>query len=137
MSFDGYIDLMIVVDHMTGFEAIKPIKEMNSASFARSVYTILLQYGLLHTEITDPNSKFKGQFKEAFLSLKIHHHLSARGHHDAILVKRFNWFLKAGLRVFNNDRETNQVFVKELKPSHMHGICAPFLEPILVHRYLQ
>jgi hypothetical protein len=67
---------------------------------------------LLHTVITDPDSKFKGQFKEAFLVLKIHHHLSARGHHDAILVERFNPFLSAGLHVFNNDRETNRVFVE-------------------------
>jgi hypothetical protein len=108
-SFDGFTGLMIVVDHMTGFTAIEPIKEMNSSSFARSVYVNLLQYGL---SITDPDSKFKGQFKEAFATLKIHHHLSARGHHDAILVERFNRFLNAGLRVFNNDRESNRVFVK-------------------------
>jgi hypothetical protein len=97
---------------MTGFAAIEPIKEMNSASFAKSVDTILLRYGLSHTVITNPNSKFKGQFKQAFLVLKIHHNLSARGHHDAILVERFNQFLNAGLRVFNNDRETNRVFVE-------------------------
>jgi hypothetical protein len=60
MSFDGYIGLMIVVCHMTGFAAIKLIKEMNSASFAKSVYTILFRYGLSHTVITDPGSKFKG-----------------------------------------------------------------------------
>jgi hypothetical protein len=95
---------MIVVDHMTGFAAIEPIKEMNSSSFARSmVYVILLRYGLSHTVITDPDSKFKGQFKEAFATLKIHHHLSTRDHHGAILVERFNRFLNAGLQVFNND----------------------------------
>jgi hypothetical protein len=112
MLFDGYIGLMIVVCHMTGFAAIEPIKEMNSASFAKSVYTILLRYGLSHRVVTDPDSKFKGQFKEEFLTLRIYHHLSARGHHDAILVKRFNRFLNAGLRVFNNDRETNRVFAE-------------------------
>jgi hypothetical protein len=41
-SFDGFTGLMIVVDHMTGFAAIEPIKEMNSSSSARSVYVILL-----------------------------------------------------------------------------------------------
>jgi hypothetical protein len=112
MLFDGYISLMIVVCHMTGFAAIEPVKEMNSASFAKPVYTSLLRYGLSHTVITNPDSKFKGQFKEAFLVLKIHHHLSARGHHDAILAERFNQFLNAGLRVFNNDRETNRVFLE-------------------------
>jgi HKD family nuclease len=111
-SFDGFIGLMIVVCHMTGFAAIEPIKEKNSSSFARSVYIILLRYGLANSVITDPDSKFKGEFKEAFETLKIHHHLSARGHHDAILVERFNRFLNAGLRVFNNDRETNRVFVE-------------------------
>jgi hypothetical protein len=111
-SFDGFTGLMIVVDHMTGFAAIEPIKEMNSSLFARSVYVILLRYGLSHTVITGPDSKFKGQFKEAFATLKIHHHLSARGHHDAILVEQFNCFLNAGLRVFNNARESNRVFVE-------------------------
>jgi hypothetical protein len=110
MPFDGYICLMIVVCHITGFGAIEPIKEMNLALFAKLVRTFLLRYGLLHTVITDPDLKFKGQFKEAFLTLKIHHHLSARGHHDAILVEHFNRFLNVGLRVFNNDRETNHVF---------------------------
>jgi hypothetical protein len=96
-SFDGFTGLMIVVDHMTGFAAIEPIKEMNSSSFARSVYVILLRYGLSHTVITNPDSKLKGQFKEAFATLKIHHHLNTRGHHDAILVERFNHFLNTGL----------------------------------------
>jgi hypothetical protein len=111
-SFDEFTGLMIAVDHMTGFAAIEPIKEMNSSSFARSVYVILLRYGLSHTVITDRDSKFKGQFKEAFAILKIHHHLSARGHHDAILVERFNRFLNAGLHVFNNDRDSNRVFIE-------------------------
>jgi hypothetical protein len=97
---------------MTGFAATEPLKELTSASFARAVYVILLRYGISHTVITDPDSKFKGQFKEAFQTMDIHHHLSARGHHDAILVERFNRFLNAGLRVFNNDRETNRVFVE-------------------------
>jgi hypothetical protein len=43
MSFDGNIGLMIVVCHMTGFAAIEPMEEMNSSSFARAVYTILLR----------------------------------------------------------------------------------------------
>jgi hypothetical protein len=83
MSFDGCIGLMIVVCHMTGFTAIEPIKEMNSALFAKSVYTILLQYGLSHTVITDPDSKFKGQFKEAFLTLKIYQSLIDQPNHPA------------------------------------------------------
>jgi hypothetical protein len=113
MSFDGYTGLMIVVCHMTGFAAIEPIKDMNSSSFAKAVYTILLRYGLAQCVITDPDSKFKGNFKEAFAStLKVNHHLSARGNHNAILVERFNRYLNTGLRVFNNDRETNRVCVE-------------------------
>jgi hypothetical protein len=111
-SFDGNIGLMIVVCHMTGFTAIEPMKEMNSSSFARAVYTILLRYGLPQLVITDPDSKFKGNFKEAFATLKIQHYLSARGNHNAILVERFNRYLNSGLRVFNNDRETNRVFIE-------------------------
>jgi hypothetical protein len=112
MSFDGNIGLMVVVCHMTGFAAIEPMKEMNSSSFARAVYTILLRYGLPQLVITDPDSKFKGNFKEAFATLKMQHYLSARGNHNAILVERFNRYLNSGLRVFNNDRETNRVFLE-------------------------
>jgi hypothetical protein len=111
MSFDGYTGLMIMVCHMTGFAAIEPIKDMNSSSFAKAVYTILLRYGLAQCVITNPDYKFKGNFKEAFATLKVNHHLSARGNHNAILVERFNRYLNAGLQVFNNDRETNRVFV--------------------------
>jgi hypothetical protein len=111
-SFDGYIGLMIVCCHMTGFAAIEPLKDMNSTSFSKAIYVIMLRYGLSQCIITDPDAKFKGQFKECCSILKIKHHLSARGHHDAILVERFNKFLNAGLRVFNNDRDTNRVFVE-------------------------
>jgi hypothetical protein len=111
-SFDGYIGLMIVVCHMTGFATIEPLKEMNSSSFAKSVYAILLRYGLSQLVITDPDSKFKGIFKEAFSILKIQHHLSARRNHNAILVERFNRYWNSGLRVFNNDRDTNRVFLE-------------------------
>eukprot|EP00978_Attheya_sp_CCMP212_P005354 scaffold11988_cov59-Attheya_sp.AAC.1 len=44
--------------------------------------------------------------------LRVRHHPVARDHHDAIFVERFNRFLNAGLRVFNNDRGTNRVFIE-------------------------
>jgi hypothetical protein len=86
MSFDGNIGLMIVVCDMTSFAAIEPMKEMNSSSIARAIYTILFRYGLPQLVITDPDSKFKRNFKQAFETLKIQHRLSARGNHNAILV---------------------------------------------------
>jgi hypothetical protein len=58
-SFDGFSGLMIVVCHTVGFAAIQPLKDMNSTSFAKAVYTILLRYGLSQMVITDPDSKFK------------------------------------------------------------------------------
>jgi hypothetical protein len=54
-SFDGYVGLMIVVCHMTGFAAIEPMKDLNSSSFAWAVYSILLRYGLSQCVITDPD----------------------------------------------------------------------------------
>jgi hypothetical protein len=62
--------------------------------------------------ITDPYSKFKGEFKTTFKTLIIDHHLSSKGNHNAVAVERFNRFLNAGLRVFNNDRYSNRVFVE-------------------------
>ena len=111
-SFDGFSGLMIVVCHTVGFAAIPPLKDMNSTSFAKAVYTILLRYGLSQMVITDPDSKFKGEFKATFELLGIQHHLSARGNHNAILVERFNKFLNSSLRVFDNDRGTNRVFLE-------------------------
>lgn len=109
MPFDGNIGLMIAICHMTGSAAIEPVNKIISSSFARAVYTILLQYGLLPQLmiITDPDSKFKGKFKQAFETLKMQHHLSARERHNAILVKLFNCYLNLGLHVFNNVHKTN------------------------------
>jgi hypothetical protein len=102
----GLIGLMVVVCHLTGFVALESLADMNSMTFARSVYRIMLRYGLAQMVITHPDSKFKGEFKEVFKTLKIEHHMSSRGNH-------FNRFLNAGLRVFNkNDRGSNRVFVK-------------------------
>jgi hypothetical protein len=112
MSFDGFVGLMIIMCHMTGFAAIQPLRELNSTSFAKSVYTILLRYGLANMIVTDEDSKFKGEFKKAFKVLDIQHHLCAKGNHNAILVERFNRYLNAGLRVYDNDRGTNRVFVE-------------------------
>jgi hypothetical protein len=72
----------------------------------------MLRYGIAQMVITDPDSKFKGEFREAFKTLKIQHHMSSRGNHNAVAVERFNRFLNAGLRVFNNDRDSNRVFVE-------------------------
>ncbi len=38
--------------------------------------------------------------------------MTAGGNHNTMLVKRFNKFLNAGMRVFNNNRDTNKVFVE-------------------------
>jgi hypothetical protein len=87
--------------------------------------------GLSQMVITDPDSKFKGEFKATFDLLGIQHHLSARGNHNAILVERFNKFLNSGLRVFDNDRGTNRVFLEGAqKHSHMPGTHVQSSEPI-------
>jgi hypothetical protein len=70
--------------------------------------------------MTNPDSKFNGVFTEATKILRLHHHQTARGKHDAILVERFNIFLNAALKVFNNEDETNRVFV-EVSPNG--GLC--------------
>jgi hypothetical protein len=85
---------LIVLCNMTGFLALEPIKEMNSLpSFGRSVYVILLRYGLYHCVVTDPDLKFKGEFMKAFATLGIHHHMGARGNHNGIIVECFNRYL--------------------------------------------
>jgi hypothetical protein len=46
-----------------------------------------LRYGISHLLITDPDSKFKGVFTNAAKLLKIKHHMTAQGNHDAVLVE--------------------------------------------------
>lgn len=70
-SYEGYTALMIAVCHMTGFVMMEPVKEQNSTSFAKAVYNIMMRFGLAHLIITDPDSKFKSQFKHMCKLLKI------------------------------------------------------------------
>jgi hypothetical protein len=56
--------LMVVVCHMTTFTTIEPSKETNSKSFSKAVYKIMMRYSLASMIVTDPDSKFKGEFKD-------------------------------------------------------------------------
>jgi hypothetical protein len=129
-EFDGNTALMTVLCHMTGFADIEPIAKKDSQTFAQAAYKIFLCYGMAHLIITNPDSKCNGEFKEMTKLLKLEHHLVARGNHNAVFVERFNRFLNSGLRVFNNDRGTNRVFVEGSWPFVTHGTHALLLPPI-------
>eukprot|EP00957_Ditylum_brightwellii_P181024 13790585-Ditylum_brightwellii.AAC.1 len=107
VSFDGHTCLMIVMCNLTGFVAIEPLSTVNAQEFARSIFTIMLRYGISQLVITDADSKFKGAFKEAMEILKIKHHMASKGNHNAVMVERFNVFLNSSLTAFTNDRQTN------------------------------
>ena len=111
-TFSGYITLMIVMCYMTGFVMIEPIREYSSEEFERAYYVCMLWYGISHRLITDADSKFQEIFKQMINMLKINHHETARGHHDPILVERFNRFLNSCLKVFTNDRNSIRVFLE-------------------------
>ena len=72
----------------------------------------MMRYGLASLIVTDPDSKFKKEFKEMCSLLQIPHHMSAKGNHNAIIVERFNKFLNSGMRIFNSERNSNRVFVE-------------------------
>jgi hypothetical protein len=112
MTFDGFVGLMIVMCHMTGFTAVEPLKELNPTLFAKAVYTIQLRYGLSHLLIIDTDSKLKGEFLKALELLKMRLHPVAKGNHDAIMVKQFNRFLNSSIIIFNNNCKSNRVFVE-------------------------
>ena len=71
-----------------------------------------MRYGLCYMIVTNPDSKFKGKFKCMTTLLKDQHHMCARGRHDTILVERFHRFLNSSLTVFDNDQESNMVFIE-------------------------
>eukprot|EP00957_Ditylum_brightwellii_P173346 13198077-Ditylum_brightwellii.AAC.1 len=95
-----------------GFIALEPLTTVNAQEFACSLFTIMLRYRISQLVITDPDTKFKGEFKEAMEMLKIKHHMASRGHHNAVLVERFNVFLNSSLTIFNNGRKSNRPFVE-------------------------
>ena len=111
-NFDGDKSLMIVTCHMTGFSAIEPVQDSNSKAFAKAVYKIMMRYGLANLIVTDPDSKFKKEFKSMCELLQIPHHLSSKGNHNAIIVERFNKFLNQGMRIFAEERGTPRVFLE-------------------------
>jgi hypothetical protein len=50
--------------------------------------------------------------------------MGARGNHNGIIVERFNCFLNSGLRVFNNDRVSNRVFIEGAQTlSYSWNLC--------------
>ena len=63
-AFQGVIALMIVLDHLTGFCAIKELTEKNATTLSAAIYKILLRYGMAQLIVTDADSKFKGEFKK-------------------------------------------------------------------------
>ena len=111
-GYEGDTALMVIVCHMTTFVAIEPVKQLSSKSFSKAVYKIMMRYGLASLIVTDPDSKFRGEFKAMCELLQIPHHLSAKGNHNAIIVERFNKFLNSGMRIFNTERGTNRVFLE-------------------------
>ena len=110
VGFDGDTAEMIVCCNMTTFTATESVKDLSSTGFAKAVYTIMLRFGLANLIITDPDSKFHGIFVEMCSILKIKHHFSAKGNHNAIIVERFNKFLNSSLRIFCNSRGTIRSF---------------------------
>ena len=102
--------VMILTDIFSGFAAEEPIIESNSEGFAKAVYSILIRYGLASIIVTDPDSKSKKHFKDMCELMKITHHESAKGNHNAILSERINRFINEGLTIFNDERQTTQVF---------------------------
>ena len=111
-GYDGDTALMKVLCHMTTFAAIEPLKKLDSTTFSKTVYRIMMRYGLSALIVTDHDAKFKGQFKDMCKMLNIPHHLSARGNHNAVIVERFNRYLNSGMRIFTSDRATPRVFLE-------------------------
>ena len=111
-SFDGYKALFIVVDHMTSFAVVEPVKQLNSDSFSKALMKVLLTHGLCHTIIIDADSKFKATFTEVIKMLELNKHEISKGNHQAMLVERFNKYLNKVMKIFNNERGTNKTYVE-------------------------
>ena len=111
-SFDGDVALFIVLDHMTSFAVIEPVRETNSKSFAKALMRILLTHGLCHTVIIDADSKFRATFAEVTDLLHLNKHELAKGNHKAMLVERFNRYLNKVMKIFSNERASNRTYIE-------------------------
>ena len=63
LNFDGDKTYLIVVDGMTGFAVMEPVREATAKGFASSLMRILLRFGLCHTLIVDKASTFLSVFR--------------------------------------------------------------------------
>ena len=111
-SFDGDVALFIVLDHMTSFAVVEPVKQLNSKTFSKALMRVLLTHGLCHTVIVDADSKFKATFVEVTDLLQLNRHELAKGNHKAMLVERFNRYLNKVLKIFSNERASNRTYVE-------------------------
>ena len=111
-SFDGDVALFIVLDHMTSFAVVEPVKETNSKTFAKALMKILLTHGLCHTVIVDADSKFKATFSEVISLLNLNKHELSKGNHQAMLVERFNRYLNKVMKIFTNESNSTRTYVE-------------------------
>jgi hypothetical protein len=108
-NFDGDKSYLIVMDGMTGFAAMEPVRQANAQGFAEALMRVLLRFGLCHTIVLDKDSKFFGTFRQVVDLLNLNPHVISGENHNAMLVERLNRFLDKGLRVMTNERESVRI----------------------------
>jgi hypothetical protein len=108
-NFDGDKTYLIVVDGMTTFAVMEPVRKPDAAGFASALMKILLQFGLCHTLVLDKASAFFGVFREVVELLQLNSHVISSENHDAMIVERVNRYIDKGLRIMTNERNSIRV----------------------------
>ena len=126
--YQGESGVFIIQDMLSEFLIIEEVTEISSLEFAKFAMKVILGHDLCHTFVVDKNSKFMAIFKPVMSTLKINLHITSGGNDDAIMVKRFNSFLNKYLRIYSNERDTAQSFVKGAQMIVYTSISTPVAE---------
>jgi hypothetical protein len=93
---------------------MEPITNANARSYAPAIMKIILRFGFCHTCVLDKDSKFFGVCREALYLLQINCHVLSSGNHNPMLVEWLNQYLKEGLRIMTNKRNSNRIVLEAI-----------------------
>jgi hypothetical protein len=113
-GFEGSLHYLIACCGMCTFAAMEPISNANATTYASAIMKIILCFGFCHTVVLNKDSKFFGICRKSLDLLQINCHVLSRSNHNPMLVKWINRYLKQGLWIMCNKRNTNWVALKAI-----------------------
>jgi hypothetical protein len=113
-GFEGSECYLIGCFGMCGFACMEPITRASATTFASVIMKILLRYGFCHAAVLNEDSNFFGVCRKAIDLLKIYCNVLSSANHNPMIVKRVNRYLKKGLKIMCNERNSVRVALEAI-----------------------